>query len=248
MLEWRHLCIGRLRPSGRATLRVRQASDRRLLLRQTVKRAKTENEIPTVNANYGPSGKCVGDDVERDAVVNVVKHWHQHKSICDVEVGVAGRKALPVEIDRGGHGELDYAQGLAGLVGGFLQQLKVLAQRFVIWVARVGFVSRDDHVGRDEARDVVHVAVSVVASDAAAQPDDLADAEIVGKYLLELSTGRAGIARLDVAEQALLRGEERTSAVDVNAAALQYDPSRFAFDLQKRLPDVDVSVYNGPNR
>ena len=96
------------------------------------------------------------------------------------------------------------------------------------------------------AGNVVDVAVGVVAGNAAPEPDDLADAQVVGKYLLELRAGRAGIALLDVAEQALFRGEEGSAAVDINAAAFQYDRSRFAFDLQNRSPDF--SVYYAPDR
>src|SRR3974377_733167 len=139
MREWRHLCIGRLLHSGRATRRAKQTSDGGLLLRHAVQRAQYKDEISTTNAYYGSTGKRLGDDVERDAVVGVVEHWHQHKAIRDVEVGVACRKALPIEIDRGGHGELDDAQGLAGLVGGFFLPSKVFRQGVGFWVGLVRF-------------------------------------------------------------------------------------------------------------
>jgi hypothetical protein len=57
-------------------------------------------------------------------------------------------------------------------------------------------------------RDVVDVAVGVVAGDAAIQPDDLIDAEIIVKGLLQLLAAHAGIALLDLAQQAFLGGEQ----------------------------------------
>ena len=49
-------------------------------------------------------------------------------------------------------------------------------------MVRVGAIRLDDGhdgVGRDEPREVVDVAVGVVALDALAEPEDLADAEAV---------------------------------------------------------------------
>ena len=45
--------------------------------------------------------------------------------------------------------------------------------------------------GRDEARDVVDVAVRVVADAALAEPDRLADAEVVAEDALVVRRGRA---------------------------------------------------------
>ena len=61
----------------------------------------------------------------------------------------------------------------------------------------------------------------VVARDTAAEPDDLIDAEIVVKRVLKLLAADPGVALLDFAEQALLRGEQNASAVGVNGAAFK---------------------------
>ena len=61
---------------------------------------------------------------------------------------------------------------------------------------------------RDKAGDVVHVAVRIVAGDAAIEPEHLVDAEIIVKSLLQLLAADAGIALLHFAEQALLGGEQ----------------------------------------
>ena len=61
----------------------------------------------------------------------------------------------------------------------------------------------------DEARQVVDVAVRVVAGDAAAEPDHLRIAQVVGEHALDAVAAEPGVARLDVGEQALLGGEQR---------------------------------------
>ena len=111
----------------------------------------------------------------------------------------------------------------------------------MVGVACVGLDSGDDGGGADEARDVVHVAVCVVAGNAAAEPDDLIDAEIVVKGVFELLAADAGVALLDFAEQALLRGEQNASAVGVNGAAFKHDAVlRAVLVLDEGLPGREV--------
>ena len=67
------------------------------------------------------------------------------------------------------------------------------------------------------------MAVGVVAGDAAAEPDDMRDAEGVAEHALEALAPEPGIADLDRGiEVALLGGEQRAPPVDVDAAALQH--------------------------
>ena len=62
------------------------------------------------------------------------------------------------------------------------------------------------------------MAVRVVAGDSAAQPDDVADAQIVGEDSLQGRAIQAGVAGLDLAEQAFLGRQQRAPAVDVDRA------------------------------
>ncbi len=55
-------------------------------------------------------GKQLRERVQRDAVVRVVESRHQHQAVGDIEIRVAGRQALAIEIDRLGHGQRDHAQ------------------------------------------------------------------------------------------------------------------------------------------
>ena len=93
----------------------------------------------------------------------------------------------------------------------------------MVRVARVRLDGGDDRRGRDEAGNVVHVAVRVVAGDAATQPDHLIDAEIIVKGALQLLAAHAGIALLHLAQQAFFGGEQNSRAVHVDRSAFEHD-------------------------
>ena len=60
------------------------------------------------------------------------------------------------------------------------------------------------------------MAVGVVAGNAAAEPNHLIDAEIIGENALQLLTAQAGIALLHFAQQAFFGGEQSALAVYVD--------------------------------
>src|SRR5208337_2796353 len=77
----------------------------------------------------------------------------------------------------------------------------------------------------DEAGEVVHVAVGVVAEDAFAEPDHVRRSEMRSKDFFVVLARHAGIALLHFAEQAFFGGEERAAAVDVDRAAFEHHAS-----------------------
>ena len=101
---------------------------------------------------------------------------------------------------------------------------QIFGERLVVGIARVGLDGSDNRRRADEAGDVVHVAVGIVAGDAAIEPEHLIDAEIIVKDLLQLLAADAGIALLHLAEQALFRGEQDARAVGVDGAAFEHEP------------------------
>jgi hypothetical protein len=103
---------------------------------------------------------------------------------------------------------------------------EVLGQRLVVRIGGVRLHDRDHDVLGHEAGDVVDVPVGVVADDAVAQPQHLADAEQQPQALLDLGARQAGVAVL--VQQALLGGQHRAGAVDVDRAALEDQPAREA--------------------
>ena len=80
------------------------------------------------------------------------------------------------------------------------EALKVVLERLMIWVVAPGLDDRHDRLCVDKPRQVIDVAVRVVAVDAAAEPDDVANAQVVREDLLDGGPIKARIARLHVAE------------------------------------------------
>ena len=62
--------------------------------------------------------------------------------------------------------------------------------------------------GRDETREVVHVAVRIVAGDAAAEPDNFRQRRDSREKVAPVFAAKARIALLHGAEQALFGGED----------------------------------------
>ena len=125
-----------------------------------------------------------------------------------VEVRVAGGQALAGKDEGRRHGQRDDLRPRAVLEAGVLEALPVLLQRPMVGVAGIGGAAGHQRAGPDEAADVVHVAVGVVAGDAAAQPDHVRGAQDVPQDLLVLAPSEARVADLDLGiEQALLGGD-----------------------------------------
>ena len=120
-----------------------------------------------------------------------------------------------------------------------VEAVEVLGQREVVGVGGVGFDAGEDGVWSYEAGDVVDVAVGVVAGAAAVEPERLMDAEVVVEGAFELGAGlfrraEAGVALLDLGEEALLGGEEDAGAVDVDGAAFEDDAAGPGFGVSGR--------------
>ena len=105
-----------------------------------------------------------------------------------------------------------------------LEPPQVVHRALVVLVGRIVFDGQDHRVRSHEPRDVVDVAVRVVADAAFAEPDRVADAEPLREDLLVVLRVESRVADLDVAEQPLLGDEQQPVAVDLDAAAFEHDP------------------------
>ena len=195
--------------------------------------AEAPDEIGRVDAGDGAVGETGGDSGEGDAVVGVVEGGHEDERVGDVEVGVGGGEALPVEDDGRGHGEGAEGEGLAVAVAGGAKAVEVFGEGEVVFVVDVGFDGGEDGVAGvagagDEAGDVVDVAVGVVAGTAAVEPEDVVDAEVAIEGGFQLLTGDAGVAGLDRGEETFFGGEEGAFAVGVDGAAFEDEAVRGA--------------------
>jgi|SRR5580704_13293041 hypothetical protein len=106
--------------------------------------------------------------MEGDAIVGIVEGGNDDEFVGDVEVRVAGGKALSIEINGRGHGKSFDAKRLAVLVGHELQALEIVLEWGVIGVIRIFFDDGDDGGGIDKASEIVDVAVGVVSGNAIA--------------------------------------------------------------------------------
>ena len=149
--------------------------------------------------------KKAGQGVERDPVGWIIECRDEHEAVGDVEIRVTGRQPLTVEDDRARHGQLDDAQRLSILVASGVQPAEVFLERLVVWVVGARLDDGDHGFGIDKPRQVVDVAVRVVAVDPATQPDDVADTEVFGEDLLDRRTVEAGVASLDFARASIPR-------------------------------------------
>jgi hypothetical protein len=105
----------------------------------------------------------------------------------------------------------------------------------VVLVGGIGLVRHEHRVGGDEPRDVVHVAVRVIAHASLAQPDHPADAEPLGEDALVVGAAHPGIALLHRREQAFLGRQQQAGAVAVDRASFEHDPLDRVGRLHRRV-------------
>jgi len=196
---------------------------RGLLLRHAVHCAQAPDEISGIDRDYFAGREELRQRVKGDAIVGTIEDRGEHDAVGDVKVGVAGGEAAAFEDYGLRHGQFDHGELLAILIAGSLQAAQVSAQGGVVHIFGVGLDHSDDRALPDEARKIVDVAVSVVAEDAASQPNGVRRAEVVGEGLLVVNPGHVGIALLLFAKQAFFGGEDCAFTIDVDRAAFQHD-------------------------
>src|SRR6185503_855874 len=141
------------------------------------------------------------------------------------------------------HRQLDDREANAA-DGQGIEQAAVRLERRMIRVGAVRLDDGHDRARRDEPREVVDVAVRVVARDALPEPEDLADAETVAQQALDVDARQLGVPIR--VQEALLRRQQRALAVDLDRAALEHDARlrvpRHAERLGHLSPDLAVEV------
>ena len=97
---------------------------------------------------------------------------------------------------------VDDLKPLPILVRRGLQPAQVVRERQVVWIVSSRFDDGDDSVRPHESRDVIDVAMRVVAVDTASEPDNVVDTEEVCENLLDPIAIKRWVAGLGFAEQA----------------------------------------------
>jgi hypothetical protein len=96
-----------------------------------------------------------------------------------------------------------------------------------------------DHAFRHEAGEIVDMAVGMVVEQAAAEPQQPIDAEMVGEPRLNVGAREIGVA-IGI-EQALLGGDGKPGAVDIDRAAFE-DPVGMADGEARGLRQADGEI------
>ena len=167
-------------------------------------------------------------------VARAAEHRHQHGGVADVEVRVRRRQALPSYVDRLGIGRVTMRSAPSVGVAHRAQAIGS-CPRSGAWFASSRVVLDDRHHRRrrDEAGEVVDVAVGVVADDAVAEPEHPPRAEVVAQRLLDLAARASCGLRFGLSRHASVVSSV-PRAVDVDRAALEHDPGENAGSAQAR--------------
>src|SRR6185437_365556 len=137
-------------------------------------------------------------------------------------VRIARRQPLALEDDRRRHRQRLDLKRLAAQIARRVQPLEILRERQMILVRSVLLDSRQNRVLVYKSRDVIHMPVRVIARTPSVQPDNFFDAQILRKRLLQLPARDTGIALLHLAQETLLRRQQNSRSIDVNASALEH--------------------------
>ena len=128
-----------------------------------MQRAEPPYQIDCVNTHDSACGEKLGQPVQGDSVVAVIEGGNYYDVVCNVEVGIAGRQSFTLHYDRPWKWQRNYAQLAGERTGGLLQSFQIILHSAVVFVRGIVFPGQYDGLLIYEARDVVHVAVRVVA-------------------------------------------------------------------------------------
>ena len=151
-----------------------------------------------MDANDKARWETLVNDLEGTIVIGVSENRNNYRLVADIKVRVAGRQpCVPVShVTR--HWQLDDIQTETR------QALIVIFQNFVVLIRGVVFECADDRVRIDKSRNVVDMAVGVVARDALAEPNEMTHAQRISEMLFDLAAVQMWISIL--IEKALFRG------------------------------------------
>jgi hypothetical protein len=94
----------------------------------------------------------------------------------------------------------------------------------MVWIIGIRLECEKNFPRGSESRDVVDVAVRIVADTAFTQPDGVRDAQIFLECLLVFLASQLRISNLRVTEEPLLGDEHRSRSIRLDPAAFEHHP------------------------
>src|SRR4051812_7518481 len=181
---------------------------------------KTPNQIVAVDGNDFAARKATADKIAGFGVAaRLPELGHEYGSIDDEKIRIARRHALPAEGHRPRHRQFDDRKFSARWRAKPAQALEIVGQQTMVRIAPVGLNAGEEAVPLVESRDVVDMAVRIVADDPLAHPQYFVHAEVILQVLFDLRLGQVRVAiRI---QEALLAGEQKSLAVHIDRAAFE---------------------------
>ena len=185
-----------------------------------MQRAAFDEQQATIDAHDLAPREAVADDAHGDLVGILAVERHKDAAVHDEEVGVARGQVASGEADGRGQREFKDVELLAAWTH-LAQALEVLLHRRVVGRGLVGFADGENRARRDEAREVIDMAVGVVVGQAFTDPEEFVDREPVADGSVE----RGVIPPFGAVRVILhgLGGEEQAVTRDFDAAAFEFE-------------------------
>src|SRR5919106_2498936 len=158
----------------------------RLLLGHAVNRPQASDDFVAAQPDDLAIREQVLQDAQGFGVVGIIEYRNQHDLVGDVEIRIARRQTRAFAINGARTRQSYDGQLFTVLILSVLETLVVFLQITVIVVLWVRF--DDTHHCRwiDKSRDVVDMAVGIVADDTFAKPNHAIDSQRVLEILLNL--------------------------------------------------------------
>src|SRR5205823_13509547 len=102
----------------------------------------------------------------------------------------------------GRQGRVDDGEVTRRLIARVFQAPQIGGKRLVVWVGSIRLDGGRYDIRSHKPRDVVYVAVRVIAGDAAIQPNHVGDAKVIVECRFDLLARKPWVALLHVADQA----------------------------------------------
>src|SRR2546422_115337 len=214
------------RTGGLAAYGLRLTAYSWLLLSQAVQRPQPPHQIDSMDPNDWAIADQFGEQPERSTVVRIMERRHETHVVGDVEIRIARGEPLALEGKRCRHRQGDDFDFRAVLEPHPLEPLAILPQRPVVRVAGIRLAAQHHGSRIDEAAQVVHMAVGIVAGDPPPEPQHVRHAEVFAQRALQLRARQAGVPHLDRGvEQTLFGGREPE---ELDARGVATDPFEYA--------------------
>ncbi len=150
-----------------------------------MKCAKAPNQFAAIDPDDVTIRKTFAQDRECGFIGRIGERRRKHAGICDVEVRIASRQPQAFAHDLLRHWQRnDFNRATVNFH--CLQAREIFLKWLVIFVVTIFFDDRHNRSFGNKTREIVDVAIGIVAGDAVAKPENIANSQIIPQALLDL--------------------------------------------------------------